>query len=116
MDDFFDPYSDSETLALIRRFENMTRHNEPFFFDVNEFEEIIDYYFYKNDNRKASICIRHSLEQHPGNVNLVLKQAQFFINANKNDKALQLLAELDPADDHEYEICMAKGNLFSQLE
>jgi len=48
--------SDPETLQL-RRFEQMVRDDQHYFFSIwNEFEELIDYLF-NNENRKAESCI-----------------------------------------------------------
>ena len=97
MEEYFDPFSDAETLALIRRYERMALNNDHLFFDVDEFMEIIDYYFYKNDYPKAGSCIKRALQQHPDNISLFLKKAQLLINLNKNDRALKVLSEIDKA-------------------
>ena len=115
-EEHFDIYPDPETNALVGRFEKMMKDDEHYFFDVDEYEEIIDYYLYTNDIRKAKSCIHFALDQHQGNINLLLKKAQFFVNAGKTDMALNILAELDIVDSSETEVHLAKGNLYSQLE
>jgi len=115
-EEHFDIYPDPESIALVERFEKMMKEEAHYFFDVDEYEEIIDYYLYINDSRKAKSCIRFALEQHQGNVSLLLKKAQFFVNAGQNDMALNILADLEESESTDSETCLAKGNLYSQLE
>lgn len=37
-------FGEEETLDIVQRYEDMLKHNQSFFFDVIEFENIIDYY------------------------------------------------------------------------
>ena len=48
---------DGETLALVRRFEKTLQQEQNAFFDVDEYEEIIEYYFFKNEQKKTSIYV-----------------------------------------------------------
>src|SRR5271157_962958 len=95
MEEPFDSFSDPETLELARRFEQMIKDNEHYFFDLDEFEELIDYYLFKNEVRQAESCITIALEQYPGETRLLLKKVQFLISTNKNNKALKILSDLD---------------------
>jgi tetratricopeptide (TPR) repeat protein len=116
MEDPFDQYPDPETLLLAQRFEQMIKEGQHFFFDVDEFEELIDYYLFNNETRKAESCIKASLKQHPANTNLLLKKVQYLINTDRNDKALNILNDLEGVDYSDFEIHLAKGNLYSQLD
>ena len=93
MEDPFDPYSDPETLQLARRFEQMVKEDQQYFFDLDEFEELIDYYLFNNEIRKAESCIAIALEQYPSETGLLLKKAQFLISTDKNEKALKISME-----------------------
>ena len=45
MDEDFDPYNEgNDDLELSNRFEQMLEMNEHYFFDVEEFEDLIDFY------------------------------------------------------------------------
>ncbi|MGE5424000.1 MAG: tetratricopeptide repeat protein [Syntrophothermus sp.] len=116
MEEPFDNYPDPEILTLTRRFEKMMLNGEHYFFDVDEYEEIIDFYLFKNDNKKANSCIHFALEQHPGNVNLLLRKAQMLISRDKTENALQILNDLDKYDSTDHEVHLMKGNLYSQLD
>jgi tetratricopeptide (TPR) repeat protein len=116
MEEPFDPFSDPETLELARRFEQMIRDDEYYFFDLDEFEELIDYYLFRNETKQADSCITIALEQYPGETRLLLKKAQFLISANKHKKALKILSDMEGSNFNDYEIHWAKGNLYSQLD
>lgn len=116
MEEPFDSFSDPETLELARRFEQMVKDNEHYFFDLDEYEELIDYYLFNNEILQAESCIAIALEQYPGETRLLLKKAQFLISTNKNKKALKILLDLDGSNFGDYEIHVAKGNLYSQLD
>ena len=116
MEEPFESYFDGETLSLVRRFEKMLQQDQHFFFDVDEFEEIIEYYFFKNEQRKAFMTINQALEQHPGATSILLKMAQFHVNAKKDHEALRILKEIEHNDSADSDLHLAKGNLYSQLE
>ena len=116
MEEYFDSYPDPETQELVNRFEKMLRNDKHFFFDIDEFEEIIDYYLFKNDLKNAGVSIDYSLIQHPASTSLLLKKAQLFVYSNKNEKALKILKEMDHLGYSDYDLHLIKGNLYSQLE
>lgn len=74
MEEPFDSFSDPETLELARRFEQMVKDNEHYFFDLDEYEELIDYYLFNNEILQAESCIAIALEQYPGETRLLLKK------------------------------------------
>jgi len=116
MEEPFESYFDNETLSLVRRFEKMIQQGQHLFFDIMEFEEIIEYYFFKNDQRKALLSINQALEQHPETTSILIKLAQFHINANKDREALRILKDIEHCDALDSDLHLAKGNLYSQLE
>ncbi len=116
MEESFESYFDHETLSLVSRFEEMIQDDQFCFFDVDEFEEIIEYYFFKNEQRKALLTIRQALIQHPGAPSLMIKLAQYQINAKKDHEALKILKDVDFTASSDSDLLIAKGNLYSQLE
>ena len=116
MEEPFESYFDRETLSLVGRFEKMIQHDQHYFFDVDEYEEIIEYYFFKNEQRKAFITINQALDQHPGCTSIMVKLAQYLVNAKKDHEALRILKEIDHSEIADSDLYLAKGNLYSQLE
>ena len=56
MDHFNEEY-EHDIKALVERFEGMLARDEHYFFDVDEFESIIDYYFERNNLRRTKAVI-----------------------------------------------------------
>lgn len=77
MEEYFDPNADPDTLELVKRFEEMVDSRGQRFFDVDEFEEIIDYYQFRGDLKAAFRALRHGLDQHPEASGLMLKKRRF---------------------------------------
>ena len=57
----------------------MLKTNNVFFFDSNEFEDIIDYYLDNGKIALAKKATKLGLEQHPTSTNLKLFQVEMFI-------------------------------------
>ncbi len=116
MEESSESFFDRETLSLVGRFEIMVRQGQHVFFDVDEFEEIIEYYFFRNEQRKALKTINLALEQHPECLSIMIKMAQYQVNIKKDREALRILKEIDHIAITDSDLFLAKGNLYSQLE
>ncbi len=104
---------ESENLPL-SKFELMLKTNNVYFFDSNEFEEIILYYV---DNGKLSLAnkaLQLGLTQHPMSVALKLIKVELLILEEKLDAAdviLNQLREFEPSND---EIYIQKASIYSK--
>jgi len=115
MESNFDAYNDDEQIALLNRFEKMLKENQHFFFDVEEFEAIIDYYLENLATEKAKKVIDFSLAQHPTSSSLKIKQAQFFVASHKPNKALEILNTIEAFEPFNGDIFLTKAHVHSQL-
>ena len=87
MEDSFESQFDPELIALVRHYEEMIGHKEHHFFDVFEYEDIIDYYLYLSDLPSALVCLKKALRQHQNNPLIQLKQVQYYIRTkNEHEK------------------------------
>ena len=86
----FDKYDNNDVSLLITKFELMLDQNNSFYFDVEELEDIIEYYIDKNNLKKAYKAVLFAGEQHPNSVVFILRKAQLFASSNKTQKALEL--------------------------
>jgi tetratricopeptide (TPR) repeat protein len=93
----------------------MVQANDTYFYDVEDFESLIDYYISRSNKKLTEVAIREALEQHPNHTGFLLKKAQYFISVDKNDKALDLLNRLEKVDPYNFDIFLIKGGLYSQL-
>ena len=109
-------FDDEDRLgSLVSRFENMIKDDQNFFFDAEDFEEIIDYYISRSDKKKTEYAITAALNQHPNHSVFLLKKAQHLISVDKTTEALQLLGDLEKIDPYNTEVYMIKGAVYSQL-
>jgi tetratricopeptide (TPR) repeat protein len=112
-DDFFE---DNEINELIRVFEKKIKDNESFFFDVDEYELLIDYYIEKENYKYISHLLNLASEQHPSSTSILLKKAQYFAYNDKNDKALEILTQLEKIDPSNVDVLFTKGAIYSNLQ
>jgi len=102
-------FSDHNFYDSVNRYEDMLKQQREFFFDVHEFEEIIDYYI---DNRyftKAFNAIETAISQHPGTNLLKLKKANLFIEQGKPQEALIVLNQQGKVEPENSDIYILKG-------
>lgn len=101
--------------SLVNRFEEMIKANQNYFFDVDDFEELIDYYISRSKKQKTEYAISEALNQHPNHAGFLLKKAQYLVSMDKTNDALQLLGDLEKIDPYNSEVFMMKGAVYSQL-
>ena len=82
-------------IELVSRFDRMLKKDESYFFDVDEFEMIIDYYLENNILNKSNLAIKAAIEQHPGTTTFILRKAQYYVSSNRINKALDLLIKIE---------------------
>ena len=116
MNDFFEHEDDDSLSDLLERFDTMLSEDAHYFFDVEEYEDLIDHYLSINDLKKCSSAISHALEQYPGHSNLMIRQAQLLVSTNKAEKALRVLARVEDIDPSNSDIYITKGAIYSQLK
>ncbi|HRP61425.1 MAG TPA: tetratricopeptide repeat protein, partial [Vicingus sp.] len=116
MEEDFDSYNDAnDELELSNRFEQMLENEEHYFFDVEEFEDLIDFYLDKNEMEKAKQAIDFALEQHPNSSALKIKQAQYLIENHQPNKGLEILNALENMEPFNPEVYLNKANIYSQI-
>lgn len=95
---------------LIEKYEEMLQNDEVLYFDADDFCEIITYYLDINNIEMAKKAIKFSVEQHPADSNIKLKQLEFYIQIKKFGVAEILIDELKQlhTDSTDYNICLAR--------
>lgn len=98
----------------VSRFEEMLENQRTSYFDVEEFELIIDYYFQNNDVKKSRQAVDLAIEQHPDDYLVNLKLAIQYLIENQPEKAMEILESLDAdIDDPDYYLTL--GSCYSGL-
>ena len=107
--------SDEETLQAVQKFERMSKNNERCFFDVIEFESIIDYYIECNNSARAFEAADLAAEQHPNSTSIQLRRAQVFLDKGRAVEALSLLKKLENIEVDNPELYVSKGTAYGML-
>ena len=107
-------YNSEETQSSISKFEQMLKTNRIFFFDAQEFEDIIVHYLGYGENHLAKKALKMGLEQHPSSHELMLLQSEIFIIDQKYDAALKLLDYIEKLNPLDEEIALQKASIASK--
>jgi len=102
-----------EFAGVIKRYKKMLSEEQMGFFDVSDFEHIVDYYIDKNQLTNALQACEIAISQHPHSLMVKIKKAQVLIGQLKTDKALQLLKILTEIESTNPEVLLMLGNCFS---
>ena len=106
---------DDYNLSL-SKFESMLKTNKVFFFDSEEFEEIILHYLDMGKASLAKKALKLALDQHPKSTGLKLVQIEMLIYDDKLDIAEKMLNELYAIEPTNEEIYIQKANIFSKRD
>jgi tetratricopeptide (TPR) repeat protein len=100
----------------LSKFESMLKTNKVFFFDSEEFEEIILHYLDMGKATLAKKALKLGLEQHPKSTGLKLVQVEMLVYDDKLDQAEKLLNELFAIEPTNEEIFIQKANIYSKRD
>ena len=106
---------EEEVKNAVQKFERMRKNNESYFFDVIEFETIIDYYIDSNNSAKAFEAATLATEQHPNSVSIQLRKARVLLDKGRAVEALRLLRRLENIEPGNHELYIAKGTAYGML-
>lgn len=98
----------------LSRFEAMLKTNKVFFFDSEEFEDIILHYLERGKTNLAKKALKLGLEQHPKSTGLKLVQVEILVYENKLDLGEKILSDLFQIEPNNPEIYIQKANIHSK--
>ena len=99
----------------VQRFEDMLRNHKSLFFDVDEFEDLLDFYNSKSNYIKALEVAKLALEQHPKSSNLLTAIAQLYLSIHKPQEALKYLNLAESYEPFNFDLIYTKAGVYSQL-
>src|SRR5512136_1355366 len=114
-DDKYGSSYEEEVNHVVQKFENMKKNNENYFFDVIEFETIIDYYIESNNSSKAFEAAAFASAQHPYSVSIQLRKARVLLDKGRAVEALRILKKLENIEPGNHEIYVSKGTALGIL-
>ena len=107
-------YNSEEIQSSISKFEKMLKTNLIYFFDAQEFEDIIIHYLGNGENQLAKKALKMGLEQHPSSLEIMLLQSEVFIMDEKYEAALELLEYVEKFTPFDEEIALQKASIASK--
>ncbi len=100
----------------ISKFESMLKTDDVYFFDAEDFEDIIHYYLNNGKIALGKKAIQIGLEQHPNSLELKLLHVEVLVFEDKFEAAEQLLDHLQDFDAYNDEIYIQRANICSKQD
>ena len=100
----------------VAKFESMLKTDDIYFFDAEDFEDIIHYYLNNGKISLAKKAIKISLKQHPHSVELKLLNIEVLVFDNDLHMAEILLDKLQVLDANNEEIYIQRANIYSKKD
>jgi tetratricopeptide (TPR) repeat protein len=102
-----------EFAGVVKRYKKMLSEEHMGFFDVSDFEHIVDHYIDKSQLTNALQACEIAISQHPHSLVVKIKKAQVLIGQLKTDKALHLLKILAEVESTNPEVLLMLGDCYS---
>ncbi|MGE5449293.1 MAG: tetratricopeptide repeat protein, partial [Bacteroidales bacterium] len=106
-------FEEDDFQEAIARFNEMIDHKGSIYFDVFEWEGIIDHFLEEGDFMLAQKALDSGLAIHPNAISLQIKNAQLLLNEEKPDECLDLLHYIEKIDGNNPEIYLTKGAAYN---
>ncbi|MFD0798616.1 tetratricopeptide repeat protein [Maribacter chungangensis] len=100
----------------ITKFESMLKTDDVYFFDAEDFEDIIHHYLNNGKIALAKKGIKIGLQQHPASIELKLLKVEVMVFENNLVAAEKLLDELQLLDANNQEIYIQRANIYSKKD
>lgn len=114
---------EENTAEIVKRYEDKLTQNKGIFFDVYEFESIIDFYLTDDNHSKTLQAIELAQKIYPNSPEIQIKRAEYLYANNQHAEALALLEYVEKFDAQNHElfflkgqICYETGNVFKSME
>ncbi|HUH47091.1 MAG TPA: tetratricopeptide repeat protein [Arenibacter sp.] len=100
----------------IAKFESMLKTDDIYFFDAEDFQDIIHHYLNNGKIALAKKAIKIGLQQHPDNIELKLLSIEVMVFENNLEQAESMLDELQNIDSSNEEIYIQRANIYSKKD
>ncbi|MDR3350859.1 MAG: tetratricopeptide repeat protein [Prevotellaceae bacterium] len=108
-------FESAEVAALVRRYENMVKHNRADYFDEEEYETIVEHYLMINKLSEALRVADCGSRQHPFSDDMKLCYASVLLEKKEAAQALQLLQEMEAKGVNDSELSFLIGTAYMQM-
>ncbi|GGW31229.1 tetratricopeptide repeat protein [Arenibacter certesii] len=100
----------------IAKFESMLKTDDIYFFDAEDFQDIIHHYLNNGKIALAKKAIKIGLQQHTDSVELKLLSIEVMVFENNLEQAEAMLDELQLIDSSNEEIFIQRANIYSKKD
>ena len=107
--------SEDDSHYLIERFEDQLRQNQAGFFDVDELEEIADYYLETGQLQRALLAIDMGGDLHPYATTFAVKRARYFVASHQLDLAKEAIQTAEGLSPNHPDLEWVRGQLLMRL-
>ena len=107
-------FNSGEIKSSIEKFKRMLKTNMNFYFDAQEFEDIIVHYLSHGDNQLAKKALQMGLGQHPSCHSLLLLQSEINILDKNYDVAMKLLEYIETLNPFDEEVALQRATIASK--
>ena len=106
---------DEEERQLVLDFENTVLRGGHRFFDVDELEIIMDYYFEVNDIAPLERAVEYAEQLYPDSTTVRLRRAHLLIAKEKFDQALDIITELRRREPDNTDVAYSLGVAYGAM-
>ena len=107
---------DDEDRQLVLDFENTVLRGGTQFFDVDELEVIIDYYFEVNDLEPLRRAVEYAEQLYPDSTTVRLRRAHLYIAQEQYEPALRIITELRRQEPDNTDAAYSMGVAYSAIK
>lgn len=117
LNDDFDLNDDNAVQMALEKYLEMTSGGKCHFLDSEEYEMVVDHFISENSISKAELAINDALSLYPQKkVAFQLRMAICYASSNREQKALDILSEIESIEPDNADIILTKGAIYSQLQ
>ena len=109
-------FDDENTRSLVGRYEDMLQKNLKLYFDIEEFEIIINHYIWTNDTADALIAINIAESFFPDSNIIQIRRAEVLILKNESYSALNILNRLERFEPYNAQINFVKAKANIEID
>lgn len=104
-------------LRLVRHYESSLKSGHPFYFDVEDLEEIADYYIADGRASDGEAVVELGLKMHPCSSGLLLRRVRVLMVSGQLQRALRLLDSMPDASyvSSDVDALLTKGEILVRL-
>ena len=106
---------ESEIIDLIKRYERMVETGGSHYFDVEEFEIMIEHYLEFSEIKQAQNVLKYASSLFPESLTIQLREAQILASEGKHMKAISRLKTLLAFEPHNEEIHLTLASIYSKM-